>query len=186
MARQIKIIAILLAVAIASTWILYRLNADSSLRDTYSRNAPDYFMEDFTTLTMDENGDPKYKLYAVYMAHYPENDTTEVLKPNMEFYRDGKPPLNIAADKGWLTADNDVVLLNGNVEFVEKNELDQHLIKINTESARILINQNYAETDDLTRIITRRTTITGQGMQANFKENKLTVLKNVHTIIKPK
>lgn len=185
MARQLKIIAILFTITIVSTWVLYWLSLESPALDTSAYIVPDYFMEDFTTVTMDENGEPKFKLYAIYMAHYPDNDTTEVLRPSIEFYRKNKPPLYVKSDKGWLTADNEVVLLNGNVEFVEKNELDQAIMQINTDKARLLINQNYAETDQFVKISTRRFTITGIGMQADFNEGKLTVLSDVHTIIEP-
>ena len=185
-ARQLRTIAILLVITIISTLLLYRIREDSSLLSTSSGAVPDYFMEDFTTTAMNEQGQASYRLYAIYMAHYPENDTTEVLKPRMEFYRDARPPLQVTADKGWLAADNDVVLLDGNVEFIEKNNLDQYIMRINTDTARILVNQNYAETDDFAEINTLRARITGTGMQANFTNGRLTVLNDVHTIIDPR
>lgn len=183
-AKQLKIIALMLVITIASTWLLYEVNQESSFREASAYNSPDYYMEDFKTLAMDEAGNPRYKLEAIYMAHYSQNDATEVLNPRMQFYRDQQPPLNVTANKGWLTADNEVVLLDGDVKFVETNEQGEHNIQIHTQKARLLINQNYAETDEFARIITRRTTITGTGMQVNFNQGKLTVLSDVHTIIK--
>ena len=183
LARHLKMMALLLGATVASTWLLYHLNLAPTSLNLAVANVPDYYMEDFTTLTMDENGDPDYKLYAIYMAHYPDNDTTEVLKPTMEFYRSGKPPLHVIADKGWLTSRNEVVLLSGNVAFTEQDTAGDPVLQINTESARLLINQNYAETDAYARIHTRRTSITGTGMRANFNDGKLTVLNDVHTII---
>ena len=183
LARHLKMMTLLFAATVVSTWLLYRLDLASSVPDQAAPNAPNYYMEDFTTTSMDENGDPDYKLSAVYMAHYPDNDTTEVLKPNMEFYRSGKSPLHVIADKGWLTAGNEVVLLTGNVQFMEQDAAGDIVLQINTEKARILLNQNYAETDDYARIRTRRTSITGTGMQVNFDEGKLKVLNDVRTII---
>ena len=148
-------------------------------------NAPDYYMEDFTTLAMDENGDPDYRLYGVYLAHYPDSNTTEILKPSIDFLRDDKPAMHIIADKGWLAADNEVVLLNGNVEFTRKDESGEPVMQINTDKARVLIDQNYVETDQFTKIVTHRTSITGMGMLADLKKGKLSVLRDVHTIIQP-
>ena len=184
MARQFKIIALLLAATFLSTWLLYRLNMEST-QTVGNANAPDYYMEDFTTLAMDDDGNPDYRLYGVYMAHYPESDTTEILKPSIDFVRADKPAMHVVADKGWLTSDNDVVLLNGNVEFVQKNEAGEPIMQINTDRARLLIDQNYIETDQLTRIVTRRTRVTGKGMLADLNEGKLSVLNDVHTIINP-
>lgn len=183
LARHLLMMALLLAVAFISTWVLYRLNLTTSTLGLSATNSPDYYMEDFTTTAMDENGDPDYKLYAIYMAHYPANDTTEVLRPSMEFYRPDQPPLRVVADKGWLTSGNEVVLLSGNVAFTETDIDGQPVLQINTRSARLLINQNYAETDDYASIRARRTSITGTGMRANFNDGKLKVLNDVHTII---
>ena len=186
MVKQIRTITILFIVTVASTLVLYKLRNETGALGPATGIAPDYFMEDFTTTAMNETGEPRYRLYAIYMAHYQQNDTTEVLKPRMEFYRDARPPLQVTADKGWLAADNDVVLLDGNVEFVEKNNLDQYIMRINTDTARILVNESYAETDDFTEINTLRARITGTGMRASFNDGRLTVLNDVHTIIEPR
>ena len=167
-----------------TTWLLYRLNLESAVTGAMA-NAPDYYMEDFTTLAMDENGDPDYRLYGVYLAHYPDSNTTEILKPSIDFLRDDKPAMHIIADKGWLAADNEVVLLNGNVEFTRKDESGEPVMQINTDKARVLIDQNYVETDQFTKIVTHRTSITGMGMLADLKKGKLSVLRDVHTIIQP-
>lgn len=185
MARQFKLIALLLAVTVLSTWLLYRLNLESAQSGGGRANAPDYYMDDFTTLAMDKSGKPDYKLYGLYMAHYPDSNTTEILKPSIDFLRTDKPAMHVVADKGWLTADNDVVLLNGNVEFVQKDAAGEPIMQINTDKARLLIDQNYVETDQFTRIVTRRTRVTGKGMQADLNEGKLSVLSDVHTIITP-
>lgn len=184
MARQLKVIVFLLAATVLTTWLLYRLNLESAVT-TGAANAPDYYMEDFTTLAMDENGSPDYKLYGIYMAHYPDSDTTEILKPSIDFLRYDKPAMHVIADKGWLAADNEVVLLNGNVEFTQKDAAGEQIMQITTEKARVLIDQNYVETDQFTKITTRRTSITGMGMLADLKKGKLSVLSDVHTIIQP-
>lgn len=185
MARQFKVIILLLAATVLSTWALYRLNLESEETGISTANTPDYYMEDFTTLAMDESGKPDYRLYGVYMAHYPDSDTTEILKPSIDFLNTDKPAMHVIADKGWLAADNEVVLLNGNVEFTQKDEAGERVMQINTEKARLLIDQNYVETDQFTRIVTRRTSVTGTGMLADLKKGKLSVLSDVHTIIQP-
>ena len=182
-ARHLKMMLLLFVATVASTWALYRLDLTSSVAEMVTTSAPDYFMEDFTTTSMDENGMPDYTLHAIYMAHYPANDTTEVLKPNMEVYRTGRPPLRVMADKGWLTAGNEVVLLSGNVQFTEHDAAGDIVLQITTEKAQLLLNQNYAETDSYARIDTGRTSITGTGMQADFDDGKLRVLNDVRTII---
>lgn len=185
MLRQFKVIALLLAATVLSTWLLYRINLESAQTGGGGANAPDYYMEDFTTLAMNADGNPDYKLYGVYMAHYPDSDTTEILKPSIDFLKDDKPSMHVVADRGWLTSDNDVVLLNGNVLFVQNDEAGEPEMRINTDKARVLIDQNYVETDQFTKIVTKRARISGKGMQADLNEGKLSILSDVHTIITP-
>lgn len=185
MAKQLKVIMLLLAATVLSTWILYKVSLVSTNAAGNASNAPDYFMQDFTTLAMNANGKPNYKLHGVYMAHYPASDTTEILKPSIDFLRPDRPTMHVIADQGWLTSANEVVLLNGNVELTEKDRSGNPVMQVNTASARVLIDQNYVESDQFTRIVTRHTNITGTGMQANLNNDKLSVLSDVHTTITP-
>ena len=176
---------LLLGATVLTTWVLYRLNQESTATGVNAAFTPDYYMEDFTTLAMDANGNPDYKLYGIYLAHHPDSGTTEILKPSIDFLRTDKPAMHVNADKGWLTSDNDMVLLKGNVEFTQNDASGRQVMRISTEKARFLINQNYVETDQFTKIVTPRTSVTGIGMHANLNEGKLSVLSHVHTIISP-
>ena len=135
---------------------------------------------------MREDGTPRNTLHAIYMAHYPDNDTSELLKPTMQLFRIGNRPYVVSSDKGWITSDNEVILLKGSVQMTESDESGKLTLQVNTESARVLPNQNYAETDDYATIISNRTTITGTGMRAYFNDGRLEVLNNVHTTIEPR
>ncbi len=93
--------------------------------------------------------------------------------------------MSMTADKGWVTAGNEVILLNGNVEIWEKDEVGNINLQVNTDKARILVNQNYAESEGYTKITNNKIVTTGVGMQAYINESKLLVLNDVHTTINP-
>lgn len=176
------VLAGLFAAAAATAWLLRLLGEDApATGETY--HDPDYYMEDFTTVTMEDDGSPKSKLQAVYMAHYPVDDTTELLKPTMEIYRSERQPLNVSADKGWVTADNDVILLRGAVKMWENDAAGTRTLQVDTSEARVLMNDEYAESDRPTTIVSRRTTVTGTGMRAYFKDSRLVVLDHDRTRI---
>jgi lipopolysaccharide export system protein LptC len=120
------------------------------------------------------------------MAHFPDNDTSELLQPKMELYRTARLPMYVSADKGWVTADSEVILLKGNVQLWENDEAGERILQVNTSKAHVLLEQDYAETDQPTTIKTRRTTINGIGMRAYFDDSRLEVLKDVHTYIEQK
>ena len=184
--RRNVILLCLIIIALLSAWLLNRLTESESKQAARSASAPDYYLENFKTTVMREDGTPRNTLNALYMAHYPDTDTSELLKPSMQLYRHESRPYFISADKGWLTSDNEVILLKGAVEMIEYDDAGKPALQVNTSSARVLPNDNYAETDDFAKITTRRATITGKGMRAFFNDGRLKILKNVRTTIKPR
>jgi lipopolysaccharide export system protein LptC len=186
MSQRLIIFIFLLITALGSAWLLNVVSEQKPKSEKDSYHEPDYYMEDFTTLTMNQDGTPKSSLYAVHMAHFPDNDTSELLQPKMELYRSSKLPMYVSADKGWVTADNEVILLKGNVQLWEFDETGERILQVNTSKAHVLLEQNYAETDQPATIKTRRTTINGIGMRAYFDDSRLEVLKDVHTHIEQK
>lgn len=180
-----KIAVILIMLVIGSTWLLKRLGEGESGKNMIIRHDPDYYMENFSTTTMEDDGSIKNRLSAEYMAHYPENDTTELSRPYLEVFRNNKQPLMIVADKGWVTSDNEVILLTGAVKLWQNNPGGDRKMEIMTTDVRILPEQEYAETDMPATFISRQSTITGTGVRAYFKEERVKLLNNVQTIIEP-
>lgn len=168
-----------------TTWLLRYLSAERAGPDVGTFHDPDYYMENFTTLTMEEDGRPKHRLRAVYMAHYPADDTTELQNPAMEIYRIGRPPLYISADRGWVTEDNNVVILRGAVRLWEDDPAGRRTLQVDTSEAKVLLDSEYAETDRPAVIVSGSSTISGTGMRAFLKESRLEVKQHERTTIAP-
>jgi lipopolysaccharide export system protein LptC len=180
-----KIVIALSLLAIGSAWLLNRLTDTESIEISVLRHDPDTYMHDLITLTMNQDGTPKNKLYADYIAHYPDDNTTELINPKLEIFRLGKPPTIITAEKGWVTEDNEVILLSGNTRLLQLNNEGDRELEIITSDVRVLMDQEYAETDKPTTIFGKKTTIKSTGMNAYFGENRLELLHNVYTKILP-
>ena len=144
---------------------------------------PDYYMQNFTTVTMGSDGLPINKLYAVYMEHNPINNTSELYEPKLEIYRDNKGPFYITADKGWATEDNEVILLRGKVTIWEKNIYGNITMNIETTDLNVLLVEEYAETNQSATIVTNKTTVIGKGIRAHFDNSFLEILNHEQTII---
>lgn len=186
MAQRIAILVLLAAAALGSAWLMNRMGGQGGGGEAETSRDPDYYMEDFSTLSMREDGTPKHRLDALYMAHYPDNDTTELLQPKMEIFRRNQPPLYVTADKGWVTSGNEVILLKGKVELWENNEAGERTLDVHTSEVRVLRNEEYAETDEYATIKSGRATITGTGMKAWLEDSRLQVINHEKTVIEPK
>ena len=181
-----KLISVLILVAAFSYWALEKLTEDSAAKLNKLAHYPDYYMENFTTLTMNQDGTPKNRLNAVYMAHYPDDNTSELHKPELEIFRIDRPPIMVTADNGWVTSNNDVILLSGNVYLHQDDELGNLKVELIAEDARVLVDQKYAETDKAATLITKRSVTNSIGMRAYLQEQRMEFLSNVQTTIEPR
>ncbi len=181
-----KLISVLILVAAFSYWALEKLTEDSAAKLNKLAHYPDYYMENFTTLTMNQDGTPKNRLNAVYMAHYPDDNTSELHKPELEIFRIDRPPIMVTADNGWVTSNNDVILLSGNVYLHQNDEFGNLKVELIAEDARVLVDQKYAETDKAATLITKRSVTNSIGMRAYLQEQRMEFLSNVQTTIEPR
>ncbi len=185
MTSRMNIILVLIAIAAISTWILHLLNIVDEEKPAASHHQADYFMQNFSTTSLDKNGILKQKLSADYMKHYPDDDTTELTRPVLEIYDPEKLPLFIRADQGWITSDNQVILLTGEVSFWQNNHDGIRKFDIYTNNVRVLTEQQYAESDQPVVFNARNSQVTATGFRAYFKESRIELLNNVYTKILP-
>jgi lipopolysaccharide export system protein LptC len=183
LSRRLILFLVLAAAAAGSGWLMKRISSTEPTAAVSDQLDPDYYMEDFTTISMDENGQPASRLYAVYMEHNPVDDTLELYEPNLEVYRGESDPLRITADKGWVTNNNEVILLRGKVRMWIENASGQ--VTLNVDTTEVLLLEEYAETDQNATIVAKRTTVKGRGIRAHFDDNRLEILDHEQTTIAP-
>ena len=79
---------------------------------------PDYYIENFTAVGMDTDGNRQYVLEAARMVHFPDDDTALLDKPHVIQYAPDRAPINTYAETGWVSANGDEVKLTGNVRVI--------------------------------------------------------------------
>ena len=174
---------LLVIVTIITTWYVMQLEERTLTEQRTQEHIPDYYLEDFTITEFDLDGSAKYELQALYMAHYPHDGNSELLEPYMQIFRQNEVPMHIRSRKGWLTADNEVLLLRGDVDMWQLDAEGKRTLDIDTTDVRVLVEQNYAETDEYARITTDDAIITGTGMKSYLQENRLEIAQHEKTII---
>jgi len=92
----------------------------------------------------------------------------------------------VTADNGWVTSNNDVILLSGNVYLHQNDEFGNLKVELIAEDARVLVDQKYAETDKAATLITKRSITNSIGMRAYLQEQRMEFLSNVQTTIEPR
>lgn len=180
---RIIVIIILSAIALLSGWFLNQLITSRPTEFSRQYSEPDYYMEDFTTITTGDNGLPLNTLYASYMEHIPADDSLQLQNPKLEIFRANNDPLYISAESGQATNNNETVTLHGKVKIWQQNNTGQVTLSVETSEVTVLVLEEYAETDQNVTIIGKHTIIKGQGIRAHFKEGRIEILSHEQTII---
>ena len=180
MLRRWGLPAALLAVASASGWMLYSLEFNTPETAQGLADAPEAYMEHFTSVEMDGTGKPKRRLEADYMAYHADQ-TVELSNPHYMLYRAEGEPWNVRSERGRVSADGAVMLLLGKVDIWRNDGSGVREIDIRTEHLKILPESEYGETAKRATIRMPASTSTGMGMRAYLDEARIELLSQVRT-----
>lgn len=160
-----------LALLAAGTWWLaFIQEPEQATVETNKTHKIDYYLKQFNVLSLTNTGLPKQKLRADYLEHYLDDDSTELTSPNITMYSADKPDLHIKSDTGYISADGELVLLNGAVNIHRESSKTNADMLIDTHNLRIQLANDFAETDAFVKIVSGKSTIEGTGLQAHFRE----------------
>jgi lipopolysaccharide export system protein LptC len=185
MPRVLAVVAFV-AVAAVATWFVQRLALHVGEPVAGDVGAPDLYMEDFVTTTMGVGGKPWRRVEARYMAHYPETDTKELSEPYIILYREEGEPWHVRSERGWVSADDEVMLLLGPVHIWRNSATGRRVMDIHTEDLRVLPDTDYGETDQPVLITTPTSETRGLGMRAWLAEGRVDLLSRVTTVHEPR
>lgn len=176
---------VLAALALGSAWYLLHLDTGEFDLGEATKGLPDFFVEQFTTTTMDDQGRPKRRLEAQYMAHFPDTGTTELQQPYLVLYDPGKPPWHVRSERGWVSPDNSLMLLLGEVHIWRNTRDGEPNLEIDTEDLRVFPEERIGETEQPVVISTPRSRTHSMGMRAYMEQNRLELLSQVRTVVEP-
>jgi lipopolysaccharide export system protein LptC len=129
----------------------------------------DYYLRDFNATRMGPDGRPDRTLSARELRHFPDDDTTELAQPVLDIHQGEAPPWVVRSERGWVSANGDLILLQGAVHIERAAGPRNRPMRIDTRNLRVQPRQDYAETDERVRVRSGRDRIDATGMQAWFR-----------------
>lgn len=137
-------VKVLLAIlAIITLWLISGEDADKEKPNRVSRSS-DYGMTNFKMTIMDKSGQPSQIIIGKEMAHYPADDSTEIISAVTEFIGQNNSIWLVSSDKATAQGKGEELLLTGNVIITRKEDDG---IKMHTEKLHINTQLNTAYTD---------------------------------------
>jgi lipopolysaccharide export system protein LptC len=172
---------LLLALLTALTfWIDRTVQPPAPKRDGSTRHAPDYIVNNFLSTRTDGFGNPRYDLAGVEMRHYPDDDSTELVRPHYTIYSQQTQTTQIFSDKGKVSANGENVYFMDNVRVVRAETVQKPEMTVLTSYLHVIPDQSQAQTDrPVTILQAPRTVIRAGGMQYYKKEGVLNLFKRV-------
>ncbi len=168
--RQTTVLgAVLLALATGSWWLAQGLEEEHERRPR-PPHSPDYWIEDLAALTMDQQGRPRRRLSATSMRHFPDDESTELTRPEMLLLAPGKPPWQVRAEKGWVSSDGALILLQGEVHIDREKSDEVRPLHLVTRDLRVQPKDEYAETDSPVQVKSGANRVEATGLQAWLRE----------------
>ena len=140
---------------------------------------PDYFVERFALTRLDAQGQPAFKMSALRLVHFPDDDSTEYVKPTLVSLDSRKPQVTLNADRGRSTSEGIETHLYDNVVLTRAAVGDNPLLRATTEYVLLLSEDDIARTDRPVKITNGPSTLTGVGMEFNNSTRQFEVLSQV-------
>lgn len=172
--------AVLLVAAGASGWILYDLDPDDDSTERAAPDAPEAYMENFTSVEMDSSGRPRRRIEASYMAYHADQ-SVELTDPRYVLFRDEGEPWHVQSERGRVSADGSVLWLLGRVDIWRNDASGTRDLDIRTGHLMVLTASEYGETTEPVTIRTPASTSSGVGMRAWLDETRFELLSKVRT-----
>jgi len=152
-------------------WLDAQVQTSARRADGSSRHDPDLYIERFSAVSFDADGRVRQMLAATRAAHFPDDESVDLVAPAFEMTDPGKPRLAVTADAGTVSGDRETVTLRGSVRATRdaapatsRDRSPTGPLTFTTDMLRVIPKLARAETDRLVTIEEPRGIIQGVGM----------------------
>jgi len=177
---------ILVGMLVAFTFWLDRLAQPVALGTAgASRHDPDYMVDGFSAIRMNESGAASYTLSAAKMVHYPDDDTTLLTAPRFVSLGSAKAPVTITASQAVVSTNGEHVYFQDDVRVTRAAFGDSSELMMRTAFLHVIPDDSLARTDRTVTITDAAATVTAVGLELNSETRVIKLLSNVRGTYDP-
>jgi lipopolysaccharide export system protein LptC len=173
-------------------WLDAQVQPAPVRRDGSSRHEPDVFLENFRAVTFDDHGKPRETLAAQRAEHFPDDDSAQVLRPDLALTEPGRPTVTVQAQKARLSGDRENGWFEGDVRVHRDAETATPAepeptgpVTLTTGRLHVVPRQYRVDTDDAVTIEEPRGIIRGRGMTLDNKTKTFHLRSQVSGTLQP-
>ena len=158
-------LTLLLALTGLTFWLRFATEMPEDRHDGKHRHDPDYIVTDANLRKIDETGKLKYTLKTTDIRHYPDDDTTDLLKPDLVYLQAKKPTTNVSSDRAHMTKDGEQVDFYGNVRIFRAASGKDEALTATSPDLTVFPDDEKAFTKSPVLITQGKSWIKGTGLQ---------------------
>ena len=122
--ENVTIALFFIVLGLMSVWLQFGLiNIPDDEISEEEKNDPDYYIENFVSSGMDEDGE-RYQVIADRLVHYPVGDRALLNNPHIIQHNIENITRHVYADSGWLYNNKTTILMTGNVRVIQGKNAD--------------------------------------------------------------
>jgi lipopolysaccharide export system protein LptC len=173
-------------------WLDAQVQPPAERRDGSSRHDPDVFLENFRAITFDAAGKPRETLAARRAEHFPDDDSAEVIAPDLTLTEPGRPTVTVQSQRARIAGDRENGWFEGNVRVHRDAEppaggdsRPTGPVSLTTEKLHVVPKQYRVDTDAPVTIEEPRGIIRGRGMTLDNKTKTFHLRSQVSGTLQP-
>ena len=163
-------------------WLNQSTDSSSPASDIRESRTPDYIVETFTAVRMDEHGNARKMILGKRMQHYPDDDSTDLEQPRLIDTQPGKPPVQLTADHARISGNGEDIYLSGNVRLTRNAGKGRGESTLTTSLLHLRPDDDIARTDKPVVIAEAHAIIRAVGMVMNNRTGAMQLLSQVRVV----
>jgi lipopolysaccharide export system protein LptC len=171
---------ILAGLLAAMTYWLDLASRPQSVTDGKSRHDPDYIIENFEVQRFGPEGVHQHTLRAREMRHYPDDDSSDILAPDLTYHRE--PPTHVTARMAKMSSEGKHVELIDDVRITRGAVNDKPATVLTTARLDAWPDDEIASNKEPVTIVQGQSNVHGSSMSANNKTATYVLEGPVHGI----
>ncbi|MFA7239974.1 MAG: LPS export ABC transporter periplasmic protein LptC [Sulfuricellaceae bacterium] len=172
-------VGLVFLLALLTFWLDRMVQPAGAKKDGSGRHDPDYWVENFTASRMGPDGVPKHVLTAGRMTHYPDDDSTELVRPHLTNFPPGAPPTHIEAQAGKVSSNGEQVWLTDKVKVTREAGRGASELTVTTDYLHVIPDKNFVQTDREVTMHNADSDVSAVGMELDGKTRIIKFLARV-------
>ncbi|MBS1227873.1 MAG: hypothetical protein H6R17_1150 [Proteobacteria bacterium] len=179
-------LSLLLALAVLTFWLRYATELPEERRDGKNRHDPDFIVSDSVLRKLDASGQLQYTLNSVEIRHYPDDDSSDMIKPHLVYLYPTRPSVTIRSERGHSNKEGQQVDLYGDVQITRAASAKDEEMNGYTPELTVFPDDEKAFTKSPVLITKGKSWLKGVGMQIDSRAQTYVLESQAFAVLESK